>query len=222
MNREIVIYGASGFAREVAQLVRDIVADGGQWNLLGYLDDDPNRVESAPTDLPIIGDGTWLQDRSETAVVIGVGSPAAKRIIAARIPQRSPRPVLVHPAARIGDRVELGPGCVITAGNVLTVDIRLGAFTTVNLACTIGHDAVIEDYSTLSPGVNLSGAVRIGEGCDLGTGSSFVQGVTVGQWSIVGAGAVVASELPANCTAVGVPARTIKQRPDGWHMGTTK
>jgi acetyltransferase-like isoleucine patch superfamily enzyme len=40
----------------------------------------------------------------------------------------------------------------------------------------------------------------------------------IGPWTIVGAGAAVTGDLPANCTAVGVPARPIKTRPDGWHL----
>jgi acetyltransferase-like isoleucine patch superfamily enzyme len=38
----------------------------------------------------------------------------------------------------------------------------------------------------------------------------------VGEWSIVGAGAVVTKELPSNITAVGAPAKVIKQRDAGW------
>jgi acetyltransferase EpsM len=40
--------------------------------------------------------------------------------------------------------------------------------------------------------------------------------VTVGEWTIVGAGAVVIADLPADVTAVGVPARIIRHRPAGW------
>ena len=79
----------------------------------------------------------------------------------------------------------------------------------VNLACTIGHDAVLSEDVTLAPGVNISGNVFVGEGCDLGTGAKVIQGRTLGEWSVIGAGAVVSADLPANCTAVGVPARSM-------------
>ena len=45
-------------------------------------------------------------------------------------------------------------------------------------------------------------------------GAQLIQGVTVGAWSTVGAGAVVIRDLPPRCTAVGVPATVIK-RADG-------
>jgi acetyltransferase-like isoleucine patch superfamily enzyme len=52
----------------------------------------------------------------------------------------------------------------------------------------------------------------------VGSGVTTTEGVTVGEWAIVGAGAVIASDLPANCTAVGVPARPIKHRESGWQL----
>ena len=83
---------------------------------------------------------------------------------------------------------------------------------TINFGLTIGHDSQVDDYATLAPGVNLSGFSKIGEGADLGAGAATIPGVEIGAWAIVGAGAAVTRDLPAHCTAVGVPARVIKTR----------
>jgi acetyltransferase-like isoleucine patch superfamily enzyme len=76
----------------------------------------------------------------------------------------------------------------------------------------------VGDFATIAPATNLSGAVEVGAGCDIGSGVTTVEGVSVGEWTIVGAGAVIANHLPANCTAVGVPARPIKHRERGWQL----
>jgi sugar O-acyltransferase (sialic acid O-acetyltransferase NeuD family) len=172
--------------------------------------------------LPILGGMDWLiAQEASVHVVIGIGSPAVKRQLVERMRSHvAGFPTLVHPTAVRSDSVQMGEGTVVAAGNILTVDIRLGAFVTLNLSCTVGHDAVLDDYVTVAPGATISGNVRVGEGCDVGTGSSTVQGTSIGEWSIVGAGAVVSKSLPANCTAVGVPAKPIKERPVGWHLGT--
>jgi acetyltransferase EpsM len=60
--------------------------------------------------------------------------------------------------------------------------------------------------------VNISGSVEIAEGCLLGTKATVLQGKKIGSWTTVGAGTVVTRDLPANCTAVGIPAKVIKQR----------
>ncbi len=216
---EIVIYGAGGFGREVAQLLDDLNAHAPQWSVLGFLSDDPTWHRRIVGDLPVLGGSEWVHARTAPiAIAIGVGGPALKQRLVARV--RTPFasfPTLVHPSVVRGRRVSLGEGTIVCAGSVITVDIRVGAFSTINLCCTIGHDADLSDYTTLAPSVNVSGHVTVGEGTDVGTGSKVIQGVSIGEWSIVGAGAVVSRDLPANVTAVGVPAKAIKERPSGWH-----
>jgi sugar O-acyltransferase (sialic acid O-acetyltransferase NeuD family) len=235
MARDLVIVGAGGFGREVAQLVRDLNAAGpAPWNLAGFVDDDPARKGTEVAGHPVLGSLDWLLEASvaarrvshETsdqiagapAIALGVGSPAVKSRIARRLAGHGfDFPTLVHPSAIVGDRVHLGTGAIVTAGCILTTDIAVGEFVTLNLGCTVGHDAVLGDYATLAPGVHVSGNVTLGEGADLGTGSSTIQGVTVGRWSVVGAGGVVVRDLADNVVAVGIPARPIRTRDEGWH-----
>ncbi|MCQ2076712.1 MAG: hypothetical protein MJZ20_06735 [Bacteroidaceae bacterium] len=79
-----------------------------------------------------------------------------------------------------------------------------------NLACTVGHDTVIGNHAAFMPSVNISGEVNVGECVYVGTGAKIINQIEIGQNTIIGAGAVVARSLPADCTAVGVPARVIK------------
>jgi sugar O-acyltransferase (sialic acid O-acetyltransferase NeuD family) len=219
--RPIVIYGGGGFAREVLTLIEDINAARPTWEVAGFLDDDEARRGQRLCGLPILGGRAWLEEASpRPAVVLGVGSPVVKRAMHRGLTALGVDfPALVHPNVVMSRRVRVGAGAVITAGNVLTTEIEVRPFTTLNLACTVGHDSVLGDYVTVSPGVNLSGNVRVGQGTDVGTGSKVIQGISIGEWSVVGAGAVVARDLPANCTAVGVPAKVIKVRDPDWHEG---
>lgn len=216
----LVIFGAGGFAREVAQLVDDLNAHRPTWRLLGFLSDDPSDHGATVGGRQILGGRTWLQTQtSPVAVALGVGNPAVRRRLVAVLRDHAVSfPSLRHPSVISGARVSLGDGVILCAGSVLTVDIVVHDFAAINLACTVGHDAVVGAYATVAPGVLISGNVTIGEGADIGTGSRIIQGVHVGPWSIVGAGAVVSRAIPANTTAVGVPARPIKERPEGWHL----
>jgi serine acetyltransferase len=60
------------------------------------------------------------------------------------------------------------------------------------------------------PAVNISGDVYIEEGVYVGTGAKIINLIKIKRQTIVGAGAIVAKSLPANCTAVGIPAKPIK------------
>jgi sugar O-acyltransferase (sialic acid O-acetyltransferase NeuD family) len=217
--KPIVIFGAGGFAREVLALLEDINESQPSWEVLGVLDDAPERG-SAINGLPVLGGQGWLDAAFvKPYVVFGVGSPSVKRKVSGMLRGRvAGFPTLIHPSVVRSKRVELGEGVVVTAGNILTTEICLGDFVMLNLMCTVGHDTRIGEFSTVSPGVNVSGNVHIGQGCDVGTGAKLIQGIGIGEWSVVGAGAVVSRSLPANCTAVGVPAKVIKEREPGWHL----
>ena len=90
------------------------------------------------------------------------------------------------------------------------MDVTIGSHVIINLDCTVGHDAVINDFVTLYPSVNVSGSTVLGECVEIGTGCQIIQGIAIGEGTIVGAGAVVVKELPRECTAVGSPAKPIK------------
>lgn len=218
--KPIVIFGAGGFAREVAMLLRDVNDAHATWDILGYLDDDAAAHGTVADDLPVLGGRDWLAARNrDVHVVLAIGGPVWKlRISQAIRPLVASFPTLIHPTALSSRYNRIGEGVVVTAMNVITSQVTLGDFVMLNLACTVGHDAVIGAYTTLSPSCNVSGHVTIGEGCDIGTGTKIVQGVSIGEWTVVGAGAVVARDVPANSTAVGVPAKAIKERPAGWHL----
>ncbi|HEX8103015.1 MAG TPA: acetyltransferase [Solirubrobacteraceae bacterium] len=209
--RDLVIFGAGGYGREVRQVVEDVNADASEWNLAGFLDGDPALHGQAVRDLPVLGGPEWLDGRGDVAVALAVGGPAGRRAVAERI-GAARCATLVHPGAWIGNHVALGTGTIVLAGVTVSTDIAIGDLVCLNKNCIVGHDAVIGRYATISPGASISGYVRVGEGCDVGANSVIVQGHAVGDWSVVGAGAVVTKDLPAGVTAVGVPARVIKAR----------
>lgn len=219
MNQTLVIVGAGGFGREVLQIVLDQNRIAPTWDCLGFLVDPQFPAPSEVHGLPVLGGTEWLSDKPDVQVVLAVGAPAARRRIARRISEGYGNrfAILIHPRAWLGENVACQDGTVICAGALLTTDIVLGHHAHVNLACTIGHDAVLEDYVTLSPGVHVSGNVRIGEGVDMGTGAVALPGVEIGAGSIIGAAACVTTNIPSDSVAVGVPAKPIKLREPVWH-----
>ena len=107
------------------------------------------------------------------------------------------------------DNVLVGKGCVICANTIITCDIQIKDFVTLNLSCTVGHDTILNEFSSFMPSVNISGEVVIQRCVYIGTGAKIINQLEIGENTIIGAGAVVSKSLPANCTAVGIPAKPI-------------
>jgi len=218
VTRPLVIYGAGGHAREVADAVADVNADAERWELLGYLSDDATSHGVMLNGVPVLGGRAWLESHAGVDVLLAVGSPAARQGIVESVrPIGVSTPTLVHPAARVSRHARLGEGAAVLAQCMVMPNAEIGAFALLNRASHVSHDCRLGDYATLAPNVHLSGGCTVGEGCDVGVSAALVPLTSVGEWSIVGAGAVVVRELPANCTAVGVPARVVRTQAPGWH-----
>ena len=208
--KDIVIIGAGGFGREVAWLIEDINKKNMEWNIIGFVDDNQAIQGSEVNGYKVVGNIDWLKEQ-ELYVVNAIGDPVTKKKIIEKLDgSKNKYPVLIHPSVICSDRVSFGEGSIICAGNIITVNVEIGKHVIINLDCTIGHDANIGDYSTVLPSVNVSGFVKTEECVSVGTGSAIIQGVSIGRNTVVGAGAVIVKDLPANCTAVGSPAKPIK------------
>ncbi|PSR08773.1 MAG: acetyltransferase [Bacteroidetes bacterium] len=208
----IAIFGAGGQGREVFQLLRQINTQTPQWTCVGWFDD--GMAKGTLIDgLPVLGGVAELNTWSEPlALVMAIALPKIKRKVVSLISNSQIYfPVLVHPDVLWEpSEVSIGEGSIITQGCRLTVNIQIGRFVLLNLCTVLTHDVVIGDFSSIMPSVNVSGAVQIGEACYVGTGTQIIQLLHIGHNSILGAGSVVTKDIPANCTAVGMPARPVK------------
>lgn len=210
--KDLIVFGAGGLGRETMFQLREMNRIKPEYRILGFADD--RCYGTVVDDYPVLTDTQGLMIREEdTCVVIAVGNPRARRQIYNTL-RMNPYlffPTVIAPNAVCSDRVQIGKGCVIGFGSVLTVDITIGDFVLISNSCNVAHDAVLRDYATLYPAVHISGNVTIGEGCEIGVGSSIIQGLTVGDGAILGAGCAVVRDIPPHCTAVGVPAKVIRR-----------
>jgi sugar O-acyltransferase (sialic acid O-acetyltransferase NeuD family) len=211
----IYILGAGGFGRETLNIYIDL---GREHEVKGFLEENCQRIGEIMNSKPV-NDISVLkhENKNETRLIGAIGNPIRRRLIENLENDGWKFDTAIHPSVIKSRWVKIDEGCIICAGNILTNQISIGKHTIVNLSCTIGHDAIIGNYCTLSPGVHVSGRVTIGDGCYIGTGAVILPKVSIGSGSCIGAGAVVNKDIPENTLAVGVPAKPIKQlKPDDW------
>jgi len=219
MVKLLIIFGASNFGDEIVQLFRDVNASrpGPEWEIVGFLDDDPEKAGTVRNGIEVLGSRSWLEDNSpgELYFVCAIGNPKVKvDVIDALIAKGARFATAIHPSVVRTDTTSFGQGCMITAGNILTTNVAVGDHVILNLACTVGHHTTIGDFSTINPGANISGDVILAEGVFVGTSACILEKLTIGEYATIGAGAVVTKNVPARVTAVGVPARAIRRHSD--------
>ena len=199
----IVIYGAGGFGREVLCLA----LDAGFKQILFMVDDQHYNASEIM--------GFKVIKRSEFhpsfgwGVVVAVGDPAKRKAIVESLPEGTVFKTLIHPSVIMSDWVEIGEGSVITAGVILTCNIKLGKHTHLNLHTTIGHDCIAGDYFTTAPAANISGNCTFGNYVYFGTNSDVKEGVNIVDNVTIGMGAVVINSIDEQGVYVGNPVRKL-------------
>ena len=212
--KEIIIFGAGGLAREVAFVIKDINRISPTWKILGFVETNRERVGTKIGDYSIFCKADDLSEMNVSAA-IGIGDPPAIKEIFENFGnlQNISFPNIIHPGTIWDrDRISLGKGNIICAGNIFTTDIQIGNFNYFNLNCTYGHDIEIGDFCVFNPGINLSGGVKIGDGCLIGTGATILQYLNIGEGAVIGAGAVVTKDVAPKSVVVGAPAKPIDQK----------
>jgi sugar O-acyltransferase (sialic acid O-acetyltransferase NeuD family) len=216
-TQEIVIYGAGGFAREVAWLVEVADQPTDALRVACFIDDDVSRQGTELNQIPVLGLEAARAEFPMAKVVAAVGDPRLREKLvnkaqAAGFLTRA----IVHPRTERSRWLQIGEGSVICAGNILTTNITLGRHVQINLDCTIGHDAVLGDFSTLAPGVHVSGCVQLGKRVYVGSGAVIINGtqsepLIIGDDATIGAGACVTKSVAPGLTVVGVPAKPLQR-----------
>lgn len=207
--KKLIIIGAGDFGREVSWVAERMNAVTPTWELLGFVDDTPEKQRTVVDGYPVLGPVSFLEGiTEETWVVCSIGTGRTRRRVMERV-LKNPAlkaATLIDPSAIVGRNAAVGAGCVVCAGTVLAISSRLADHVIVNLNCTIGHDTVLDEFCTVHPGSNLSGKVHVGACTDIGTGTKIIQGKTVCPGCVLGAGAVVVRDITEPGTYVGVPA----------------
>lgn len=213
----VLVIGAGGHAAELCSYVADLRRAGAAMRLLGCVDDRKPPGRCGPVE--IIGDFSTLEQLTRTEprlrCIVAIGDNAMRKRLVERVDALGVPDIwltLRHPAALVGLDVTLGPGTCLAPGSIITARARVGAHVILNVNASISHDAVVGNFVNLNPGAAAAGHTRLGDGCYIGAGATVIDKVSVGEWTIVGAGAAVVRDLPPHVTAVGVPARVIKQR----------
>lgn len=207
--KKLFIIGAGGFGRELHAWAGRHPDCGVRWELAGFLDDNKEAIAEygvfAPLH-PLRGH----QPSANALYLNGLALPELKQqLLPSLLAAGAEFLTFVDPTAKVGERVALGRGAVLCPGAIVTADATLGEFVTLNLRATVGHDAIVGDWTTASAHCDITGFVKVGEGVFMGSRACIIPGRHVGAGAKLAAGAVVFADVAPGVTVFGNPARVL-------------
>jgi len=206
----MLIAGAGGHAREIIDVfgilkeeniyLYENVADSTRSDVLGF------KILNNEEDIRQIF-------KEDPRFVLGVGNPYVRHKMNSALQNFGGKlHSLISPLASISVyNAYLGAGINIMSFALISNNVRIDEGALVNCRVNIHHDVIVGQYCEISPGAVLLGGAKVGEFSCIGSGAIILPKVTVGKNCVIGAGAVVTTNIPDNSTAVGTPAKVIKQ-----------
>ncbi len=217
---KVLIIGAGGHARVVADAFISRNQLGEKNEVVGFLDDDRKLLDQKQLGIRILGRISDIEKFEHDGVVVGIGDNLTRQNIYMDLKKQGENVIsVIHPRATVAASVVVGDGSVLFAGVVVNSGAQIGSNVIINTGATVDHDSVIESHAHICPGVHLGGGVKVGKGAFVGIGSAVIHNRMIGNWAIIGAGAAVIRDVLPFKTVVGVPAipvpeQTTRRSPD--------
>lgn len=213
--KDIAIYGAGGFGKEVASMILNkINAVKPTWNIVGFFDD---GVE-AGTAVSHFGKclGGWEAANSwptPLSIAFAIGSAAVLKKMVEKIDNTNiDYPNLIHPNCDFADEesVKMGRGNVIMKNVTFSCDVTIGDFNQFNSLSALAHDVKVGSFNIFMPLTRVSGETMIGDGNFFGINAIILQQMKIGNDTRIGANSVVMTKTKDGSLYMGNPAMRVK------------
>lgn len=194
--KDILIIGAGGIGRETAWIIEEINEVKPTWNLLGYIDENSEIHGKELNGYKVLGGLEVLEKLEEKPyVVVAIANCSVKKSIVTKLGEKYNFATIIYPTVKVSKFIQIGQGTIMYPGVILTVNTKIGNHVLISGNCTIGHDTVIGDYSSVLWGSNFSGYDTVGESCFIGVGTKVIQGINISKENKISAGITVIEDV---------------------------
>lgn len=181
-------------------------------------DDDTSKIGGSILGIPIKNTINYLFSHEEIIhkknFIVAIGNNKIRMELLERIRNlKGVTPCLIHPTSTISKFAEIGEGCYIQPHVVIWTKVKVLNDCIISPNVVIAHHSNVHRGCLISTGASVGANIDIFEGAFLGMSCNITTGIKyVGKNSVIGAGAVVITDVEENTVVAGVPAKTLKKR----------
>lgn len=212
--KQIAIYGAGGFGREVACLLNKINEENPTWELVGFFDDGIEIGKEVSHFGKVLGGINELNAwPTELSVAFTIGNPKIVEMLVSKVTNPKIQfPNIIAPTVYFADpeTFKIGKGNIIQKHCSFSCDVTIGDFNVMDGADVFGHDDVVGSFNVFMPAMRISGEVTIGDGNFFGVGSIILQQIKIGNNIRLGAASVLMRKPKDGHLYMGNPAKKIE------------
>lgn len=196
----VIIYGGGGLSKMIIEHIRVT----GAFQIEGIIDD-----QLAPgTEVigcKVLGGAEILAELYQKGIrtafnsVGGIGNYRVRLKVFQTLAEAGfVCPVLIHPTAHIDPTAILEQGVLVLAQSYISGNARVGMGSLINNSVVVSHDNILGVCTNLSPGAMLAGDVVLEDFVQVGMNATINIGVRVGKRTLIGNGATVKTDVPAD------------------------
>ena len=208
--KDIYIFGASGYAREVALLINEL----NEFSIKGFVDKENSNSEIILNNnsYSIISEKQFINicKNNKTNAAIAIANPLITINIINKFDNICSFPNIIHPNTIFSGKSILGKGNIISYNCIFTDNIKIGSFNRFNIGVLVGHDVTIGNNNQFNTSCNISGNVKIENNNLFGVNSVILQNIQICDDNLIGASSLVIKNIKKSGTYIGNPAVKLK------------
>jgi len=215
MSKKLVVLGGEGNGGVIVSCVEDNIRRFGndEYRVFGWLNDFKAAGEEI-NGYPVLGPLAHARELLEDpdimfmwAVHVISRGPMRERLFASLQLPVNRLATIVHGSAFVAPNTILEPGVFVMANTYVGPAARIGQCTLIMANCVVAHHADIGPFNHISAGAIVGAYVKTGKFVDTCLGTTVIEKVTLGDYSVAGAAALVLKDIPAKEVHVGLPAK---------------
>ena len=211
MKKKILIFSAGSAGREIFQLISSINKFKDEWEVIGYVDDDVNKVDKIIDNIQVYSNKKKPKNKEIYATCGVMDHIIRKKIFEKEIIKCNLQvPNLIHPLIEKPKCLKIGRGNIIFGNVHISFEVNINNFSTISNFCDLGHNLVLGNYITMMPTVTVGGNCEIEEQTFIGSGANIHQGAKIGKNCNIGMGSLIINNLKNNSSVVDHPRKVTR------------